>query len=171
MNEQSQRKDEVNRVHSSKHSGARTAVEQGCDVSSVFPTLNQVNKTTTVENLPNNGFKGIVYKALKKASKSGKLNLKATAEAALIDHISCYPGMITRSAPADVVTKGFIENGMVDKKTQQFPDFYKLLKTCRRKVTKEEENLCKDSFGPLYNYMAKHGHVPDEVFEVSLLEV
>ena len=68
MNEQSQRKDEVNWIHSSKHSGTRTAVEQGCDVSSVFRTLNQVNKTTTVENLPNNGFKGIVYKVLKKAS-------------------------------------------------------------------------------------------------------
>ena len=69
-----------------------------------------------MNNLPNNGFKGIVHVALKKVSKSDKLNLKATSKAALIDHIECYPEMVTQAALEDVVTKGFVENDMVVKK-------------------------------------------------------
>ena len=80
--------------------------------------------------------KGAILSTIKKMQ--GQLSLKVKAEAVLIDHLVCYPGVITRVAPAAVVAKGFMENGMMDKKLKAYPDFYKILGTCQRKLTKEE---------------------------------
>ena len=52
-------------ICSVKHLATRMVVEQGADVSSFFRTLNKLAKSTTAKNLPNNGFKKILYNALK----------------------------------------------------------------------------------------------------------
>jgi len=46
--------------------------------------------------------------------------LKATAELALIDDVTTYPGVITQAAPASTVAKAFIKNGVTDKITNFF---------------------------------------------------
>ena len=78
--------------------------------------------------------------------------------------------MTTRAAPTSVIQKDFIEAGMIDKKICTYPDFYKMIETCRRKLKKEEVDLCIETFVPLYEHMSKYGHIPDEVFEVSDLK-
>ena len=54
---------------------------------------------------------------------------------------------------------------MIDKEYKTFPDFEKLLATCRRDPTKEKYNLCIDSFPYLYTKVLDDGHLDDSIFE------
>mmetsp|Transcript_22410 Transcript_22410/g.25830 ORF Transcript_22410/g.25830 Transcript_22410/m.25830 type:complete len:192 (-) Transcript_22410:151-726(-) len=53
----------------------------------------------------------------------GILLLKHNKESALKDFISAYPSMIGRAAPTSSVAKGFLSNGMLDKRTMFWPDY------------------------------------------------
>ena len=57
---------------------------------------------------------------------------------------------------------------MLDNITCTYPDLNSIIKTCKRTITKDEEDLCIKSFPRLFNIMDKRGHIPDKVFEVSI---
>ena len=56
---------------------------------------------------------------------------------------------------------------MIDKKTELYPDLHVILKTCKREITKEEEDLVFASFPILYKKMLEKGHIPEDLFTVS----
>ena len=43
-----------------------------------------------------------------------------------------------------------------------WPDFDAILNTCRRTISKEEEDLCREKFEELYVYACENGDIPDE---------
>ena len=60
---------------------------------------------------------------------------------------------------------GFLQGGYIDKKKLRFPDFNKILSTCRRNPTLDEYELCKTSFHGIMKLYLQDGHVCDNVFE------
>lgn len=65
----------------------------------------------------------------------------------------------------DGIMEGFVANGFVDSKLQRYPDFDKLLATCRKDPTHDQYNKCIESLPNLYQHVISNGHIPDEIFE------
>jgi hypothetical protein len=61
------------------------------------------------------------------------------------------------------VKKGFLAGGVIDLKSESWPDFYAMVNTCKKRNA--DRHLCLEEFVMLYHHMEEHGHVPDEVFE------
>jgi hypothetical protein len=61
------------------------------------------------------------------------------------------------------VKKGFFTGGVIDLKSEPWPDFYAIVNICKKRNA--DKHLCLDEFAMLYHHMEEHGHVPDEVFE------
>ena len=73
--------------------------------------------------------------------------------------------MGTTAATRDNIQHGFIANGLVDDKFKRYPDFNKMLSTCRRNLGNEDYNRCIETFPYLFDRCLEHGHVPDLEFE------
>ena len=91
--------------------------------------------------------------------------LKPSKKHAIIDFIASVPTMTTRAVNRENIIHGFKENGMIDTSMFTYPDFNKMLATCRLDPTNEEYKLCVDSFPYLFKLFQEKGHVEDEVFE------
>ena len=77
------------------------------------------------------------------------------AKAALINHLCGYPCVFTKTVAPENLLYGFIHNGMVDKNTHMWPNYNKIIRTCRRNITEDELKLIVDTFDALYyNTMA-----------------
>lgn len=61
------------------------------------------------------------------------------------------------------VKKGFFAGGVIDLKSEAWPDFFAMVNTCKKRNL--DKHLCIERFATLYHYMDEHGHVPDEFFE------
>ena len=129
--------------------------------------MQSLQKTISVSDIPIecHPMKQLIHNSFKDLSSEGKLKLKHTKQNSLIDFISCIPDMTTKAAARENIVCGFIENGMIDRRHLRFPDFNKILSTCRLDPTKKEYELCINSFPYLYKEYLKNGHVSDEVFE------
>jgi hypothetical protein len=87
-------------------------------------------------------------------------------EQALIDFVSCYPSILSRSACSTSVAKGFLYNGMIDKNTKNWPDMKAILSTCKnRKLNEEEEEIIQFLFPILYEEQCDKGYLSDEFLE------
>ena len=161
--------DDSLKIMNCKHAGSCTATTQACDVGPQFKCLKSFNKTTTFKNLPGVGLKFNFTEKLKELSVTGELFLKATTKKALIDHVVSAPDTLTRSMHVKNLLKGFQENGMCDLLTGHYPDLHKIIKTCKRVLTKEEEDLIISTFPVLYKKMMEEGHIPEELFDVSFV--
>ena len=160
--------DESLKLINCKHAGSCTATTQACDVSPSFKCIKAFNKTTTFQHLPEVSLKGNFVSMLNEKQRSGELILKLTHKKALIDHVSSIPDIFTTAMQYKNMKKGFQENEMCNKLTGYYPDLFKLMKTCKRTLTKKEEDLVVSSFGILYECTMENGHIPEKLFDVSL---
>ena len=163
--EKQQRTDRTNKVTTCKHSAARTAEEQACDLASVFRTQNSLSRGMT-NNDVRGGLNISVTKVFKKLKQERSLNLSLVKEHALIDFVSCYPSILARSACPSSVAKGFLYNGMIDEKTKHWPDMKAILRTCKNiKLTEEKEDNIIQLFPKLYSEQMEKGHLSDDFLE------
>ena len=73
--------------------------------------------------------------------------------------------MTSKAATRENIIHGALQNGMLDANLFRYPDFNKILATCRRDPTESEYQLCIDAFPILFDKYLKFGHVDDETFE------
>jgi hypothetical protein len=164
-NENQQVSDSYNKITCCKHSAARTAEEQACDLASVFRTVNTLSKGMTNDDVKG-GLYILVSRIFKKLKAERALNLSLVKEQALIDFVSCYPSILSRSACPTSVAKGFLYNGMIDKNTKNWPDMKAILSTCKNtKLTEEEESKIIQLFPLLYEEQCEKGHLSDQFLE------
>ena len=157
--------EEALKVISCKHAGSTTAVQQACDVCPAFKVIKTFCKNTTAQARPNIGYKGLVVDIIRGLHTTGQLNLDLPIRKALIDHIVTAPDVFTTAMREKNLMKGFIENGMIDKNTLTYPDFKKLLQTCKLSDFKREyEDLIVNNFNELYELTNECGHIPEDVF-------
>ena len=158
---------EDNLITENKKNSARSGTEQAADLTRTFKMMHKLQRTHTVSNLPyqRHPMKCMIHNALRRLFYDKRLSLKPTKKNEIIDFISFVPAMTTKAAIYDNINCGFKENGMIDRKTNRYPDFNNILATCRMNPTKEEYALCVNSFSYLFDICQKKGHVADDVFE------
>ena len=109
--------------------------------------------------------KKIVQQTFVKLHEEQSLDLKAKKKKSLIDFVASIPAMIIKAATRDNIQHRFIANGFVDEKYKRYPDFNKILTTCRRNPKTDDYNRCIKPFPYLFNHCLDHGHVPYLEFE------
>jgi hypothetical protein len=97
--------------------------------------------------------------------EEGKLDLKTKNSNALVDFLSVLPEMVTTAVQNEKIMKGFIGPGMINGKFNKYPDFNKMLATCRRNPTRDEYTTCYSSFIELFNSFGRIGGLEDDVWE------
>ena len=150
-----------------KQNAARSGTEQAADLAKTFKIMQNLQQTVTVSNVPieRHPLKRLLCKKFDSLMSEGRLRLKPRNKAALIDFIGSIPQMSAQACTIKNINHGFRENGMSDGKYYRYPDFNKLLATCRLDPTVEEYELCKLKFSHLLKLYLKDGHVDDKVFE------
>ena len=73
--------------------------------------------------------------------------------------------MIPKALKRNNVIHRFLEAGAVDSKTFRYPDFDKILATCRLYSTEDEYKLWNTYIPYLYSLYHKDGRVTDNLFE------
>ena len=112
------------------------------------------------------GLYRVVSKSFKTWKKQDRINLSLTKEQALVDFISCYPSILSRSVSPSSVAKGFMYNGMVDLKSKHWPDMKGILATCKNiALTNQEEGRVKQLLPKLYEEQMQKGHLSDDFLE------
>ena len=166
IDEETQNLDEVLNIVTCKHAAATTAVQQAADISPIFKIIRKLSDYSS-HNITraSYGYEKIVHEIFQKTKSYGSLNLKANVESALIDHIICCPEIYSRSINYSTVTEGFKGNGMIDIDRYCWPDFDKIIATCRRQITNVEKNLILETFPFLYKEMLTKGYISDELFD------
>ena len=81
----------------------------------------------------------------------------------LYDFIVCLPGILFRSVSTDGVMQRFVEGGAVDKETNTWPAFNKILVGFRKKEIVEEVCSIKEIFKQLYDTFSELGKIPESV--------
>ena len=73
--------------------------------------------------------------------------------------------MTLQAATRKNILQGFIENGMIGKKIELYPDMDQMLATCKKDPTIEEYNICIKSFPYFLKQYNEKGYMEDKVFE------
>ena len=130
--------------------------------------LKKLEDTYTVSDLSADicPMKRIIQQAFVKSHEEQRLDLKANKEKSLIDFVAIIPAMVTKAATRKNIQHGLIVNSLVDETHKHYPDFNKILATCRKNPKTDNYNHCVKSFSYLFNYCLEHGHVPDLKFEL-----
>ena len=103
--------------------------------------------------------------------RTGTINFTTPKLNCIIDFAICIPELLAQSVTTSRILKGFIQAGMIDEKTNQWPDFDKIIGTCQRKVLVAEVDIVKKNFTHLYNIFLEEGRIPEEVFdEIGIVE-
>ncbi len=151
-------------ITSNKHSAAKSAGEQPCDLSKVFLYLKRTQKQVTIDTYAVSWYiRDRIHAALKEHSH--ELNLRERKLRTLLTFLSTLPRMLSNVAKADIIIDGFVACGMLDAKTKTCPDMDQILATCHRSISIDEHKLCRDTFEKLYQLHFNEGHVSDDIYE------
>jgi hypothetical protein len=148
-----------------KQHAARTGTEQAADLTKTFKICNSLQQTTTAEHKNHLPIKKNIGRALTELASNGKLKMSLRKRTALTDFIASTPESVTKAVSPDNIQHGFLENGLIDKKAHELPDFDKMLATCRSEISKELYDKIVSDFPGLLQHQLEHGHVPDSVYQ------
>ena len=95
----------------------------------------------------------------------GILTLKLPVRKSLTDHIISCPEIFRKAMAPKTTKKGCIVNGMIDKKTELYPDIYKILNTCKQEVKNKQVELFFTHFSELYSVMKRDGHITEDIYD------
>jgi hypothetical protein len=167
VSEESLTKYAKHKICANKQNAARSAAEQPVDLTKCSKLMHHLQKAMTVCETPpeRHPLKKLMINHFSDLQTKGVLILSLTKRHALTDFISCLPDMTTKAVTRGNILHGFEANGVIDQNTKRFPDFDKILATCRMLPTQEEYDLCVRSFPTLFEHQLQYGHVPDELFE------
>ena len=83
--------------------------------------------------------------------RGGKLKLSAIKHSDLINFLSCFPSVLSKSAPHDAAGDGFVDNGMVNSKLFSYPDLHTLIGICNTvKFTTEVDRTVRNNLNEVY---------------------
>ena len=111
------------------------------------------------------GIKGRIKDMFDTYKARGILNLKLPARKAITDHIVSCPEIFGKAMAPKTTKKGCIVNGMIDEKTETYPDINKMLNTCKQEVKKEQVDKFFTHFSELYAIMKRDGHITEDVYD------
>lgn len=83
----------------------------------------------------------------------------------LIDFVSTQPEVLSQVATKRNIQHGFLENGLVCKLSKEFPDYSKLLATCKKNPSEDVWKRTLKAFLKLFAHQLQHGHLTDDILE------
>ena len=88
--------------------------------------------------------------------------MSAIKHSDLINFLSCFPSVLSKSAPYDAAEAGFVDNGMVNSKLFSYPDLHTLIGICNTvKFTTEVDMIDNKNFNNLYKEQLRVGQLTD----------
>ena len=154
------------KVMSCKHASSTSSIVQSADIGRQFAIVKVESKNTTAVNLPHGyGLKGRIEDMFDTYKARGILNLKLPARKAITDHIVSCPEIFGKAMAPKTTKKGCIVNGMIDEKTETYPDINKMLNTCKQEVKTEQVDKFFTHFSELYAIMKRDGHITEDVYD------
>ena len=156
-----------NKIRENKHNAARSRVEQPADLTKCFKLIILLQKAMTVVNMPadRHPLKKLMLEIFSKLHGKDQPILSLTKRLALVKFVSILPEMSGKAVTNWNILHWFWANSIIDKDTNRFPDFDKILWTCRLLPSTESYELCVQSFAIFFAHQLKYGHVSEENFE------
>lgn len=152
------------KIDTYKHNPARSGAEQAADLARVFKAIKaNVNQYEANKFPVSLLLRGNLVASFK--SIEGNLNISAAKRNTIIDFCATLPMLMSKAATPDGIVHGFVENGMLNKRTLDFPDVGQCLGTCRVPLPKWCEDLFFSKFPVLYNAFVSAGMVTDTMME------
>ena len=153
-------------IMSCKHASSTSSIVQSADIGRQFAIVKVESKNTTAVNLPHGyGLKGNIEDIFDTYKARGILKVKLPARKAITDHIVSCPEIFGKAMAPKTTKKGCIVNGMIDEKTETYPDIYKMLNTCKQEVKEEQVDKFFTHFSELYSIMESNGHITEDVYD------
>ena len=130
-------------ICANKQNNTRSATEQWADLAKVFKVMHSLQGKVSVSDVSTDLhlMKRKITLELQKLSDNNKLKLKPTKKNGIIDFVSSVPEMASKEVTRNNIIHGGIQNGIIDNKMYRYPDFDKMLATCRLDPTVEEYQL------------------------------
>ena len=94
-----------------------------------------------------------------------KLHLKANKVRILKDSLANLPYMLDKKLTCDRIMQGLIDVVMLDGKHNFCPDFYAILKTKRRSITRSEMRIIEKHFSQFFKIMLEMDHITEKVYD------
>ena len=94
-----------------------------------------------------------------------KLHLKVNKVRILKYFLARFPYMLDKTCTCDIIIQRSIDVGMLDAKHKFWTDFYAILKTKRRCITRYEMKVIQKHFSRLFTIMLEMGHIPENVYD------
>ena len=95
-----------------------TGVDQICDVAIIFNLLKQIEKQTTLKDIPFDYLSFVIDAIFYEQKEMDKLHINAKKVSILKDFLSCFPYMSDKTRICDIIIQVFIDVGMLDANTQ-----------------------------------------------------
>ena len=73
--------------------------------------------------------------------------------------------MYDKTCTCDIIIQVFIDDGMLDAKHKFWPNFYEILKTKIRSITRYEMQMIEKHFSQFFKIMLETGHIPEKVYD------
>ena len=147
-----------------KQSAGKSGGEQPSDIGDGYKDTKRLEKTTTIDNIPNDSLSSLFCPLFNEWKESNEVNLGRKQPIA-VDFLARIPYMLVKAFPPDGVRKSFLRNGTIDELHYLWPDIYKMMETRRGEMTSEERDLIFDSFDELFQEMYKNGHVEESSYD------
>ena len=94
------------------------------------------------------------------------LKLSATKHSDLLGFMSCFPPILSKSAPNDAAGARLVDTSIVDSKLFSYPNLHKIIGTCKTvKYTVEVESIVSSNFVELYKEHLRVGPLTDTFME------
>ena len=153
--EENQKEEDELKIRSSKHSAARTVVEQAADCAPNFKFLKKDLKTMEVPHECMNPIVKFLKEKLDKLERDNILKLKSHKKKALLFALPNMPAATGAAFTVPNVRRGFIYNGQLDAKTTSVPSFKNLINTFRGNITdscleQDRKKIMEDFFEEMY---------------------
>ena len=144
-------------------SAGKSGGEQPSDIGDGYKDTKRLEKTTTIDDIPNDSLSSLFCPIFNEWNESNEVNLGRKQPIA-VDFLARIPYMLVKAFPPDGVRKSFLQNGTIDNLHYLWPDIYKMMETRRGEMTPEERDLIFDSFEELFQEMYKNGHVEESSY-------
>ena len=161
--------EEAKLICRNKHATAATGSQQPCDLSPVFCLLRQLQKMTTTKYDVACGLSEDIHELFAVHLRAKGLNLDENCrkKRALIDFLLSVPELLEAVLKKKHIVNSFVEADIIDEETKMFPDFDKLIGTCKRWVSilkdirmpKRLKEHCIRQFQHLMKLQLAHAHI------------
>ena len=143
----------------------RTGFEKFCDVAIIFNLLKQIEKQSTLKYIPFDSLSFVIDAIFSELKEMDKLHINANKVRILKDVLARFPYIPDKTCTCDRIIQGFIDFGMLDAKHKFWTDFYAVLKTKRRSITRSEMKIIEKHFSQLFKIILETGHIPEKCYD------